>query len=69
MPEHDGEPRVAEGKLLPCPFCGKPATIAIDEIGNKCGACVDLKCRSEGPIADNDRDAAIRWNTRAMQTQ
>ena len=47
--------------LLPCPACGFDATIAFDE-KYCCGACSDLRCRMEGPIASNPQDAATKWN-------
>lgn len=52
-----------DADLLPCPFCGFDATIASD--GKVfCGACSDLTCRAEGPIADTEKKAAKRWNKR-----
>jgi len=54
--------------LLPCPFCGFDATIAMGPSSRGdmafCGACSDLRCRAEGPTCESKQDAAIRWNRR-----
>jgi hypothetical protein len=56
-------------KLLPCPFCGEPATK--DHDSNGLGAywivCDNVrgKCGCEGPYCDTPEEASAAWNRRA----
>lgn len=57
--------------LLPCPFCGSK-TVKIkqhDHFGSKtfCVHCVNQKCVTYGPLAEDIPKAMQKWNARAKQ--
>ena len=55
-------------ELLPCPFCGKQATVTWDSMGYQIGCKDDAYCR--GSVLHSDlyyykrEDAVKSWNTR-----
>ena len=52
--------------LLPCPFCGNEACIAVSDLGYGVN-CNNLNCdmRPKTPIWEKVQQAIKRWNTRA----
>lgn len=60
-----------EPKLLPCPFCGGPATVATCEDDDGWPpvfnvGCDNRHCLVRPNVDADDREPAIRiWNTRA----
>lgn len=51
--------------LLPCPFCGSAA----DFTGAGCFyvKCSNIDCHAEAGAARTDKQAAAKWNTRALE--
>ena len=50
--------------LLPCPFCGGPATLAVDAWNSRVKSVVCDDCHAEGPARPKGEDAVALWNRR-----
>ncbi len=50
-------------ELLPCPFCGKPASRQIANTGT-CWVCCS-SCDAEGPLSHDEASAVVKWNARS----
>lgn len=48
--------------LLPCPFCGSPATVEYTLGGAPYAAC--LECRAQHDISASEAEAVEKWNRR-----
>jgi hypothetical protein len=58
-------------ELLPCPFCGKDATLREDSWSSTAwlGGCIDPGCPGDDIVWGHTRDEAVAtWNTRAEST-
>lgn len=56
MPDHEG--------LKPCPFCGQSDTLYF--LSNGIGShSVGCNCGGEGPLGEDESEAAALWNRRA----
>lgn len=58
---------LSEAELLPCPFCGGPATLRGWEKG-VCGlvSCLNDECFGPRASALTEEDAIVQWNTRTV---
>lgn len=55
--------------LLPCPFCGGPAQVAIIDFGDGSsiyyGECINAECCVAFDSSDTEAEAVAKWNRRS----
>lgn len=52
-----------ERELKDCPFCGESGDPIFDYPGTGCAVFCG-NCSAKGPKCDNEKSAALNWNTR-----